>query len=124
MANEQNLMTPEEVNARLTPEQRRANAIKAGKASGAARREHKTIAETLRKLLDEPDEQGVTRMEKLIAKTAHNLYKKGDIKDVKVLAEIMGELKTNVALDGHSLVISVKNEAEAQDVNDIINREQ
>lgn len=124
MANEQNLMPIGELNASLTREQRQANASKAGKASAAARREHKTIAETLRRLLDEPDEQGVTRMEKLIAKTAHNLYKKGDIKDVKVLAEIMGELKTNVALDGNALVINVKSEAEKQDVADIINREQ
>lgn len=37
MAKEDNLITPQELNARLTPEQRKANATKAGKASGKAR---------------------------------------------------------------------------------------
>ena len=37
MANTENLMTPQELNARLTPEERSANASKAGIASGEAR---------------------------------------------------------------------------------------
>ena len=38
MANEQNLMPVEELNARRTPEERREHARKAGKASGVARK--------------------------------------------------------------------------------------
>ena len=41
MANEQNLISPQELNARLTPEQRRENASKAGIASGKARKERR-----------------------------------------------------------------------------------
>lgn len=47
MANEQNLISPEELNARLTPEQRRENARKAGIASVEARRAKKTLREIM-----------------------------------------------------------------------------
>ena len=41
------LMTPEELNARLTPEERKANASKAGKASVKKKRENKLIRERI-----------------------------------------------------------------------------
>ena len=44
-----NLITPQELNARLTPEERRENASKAGKASGEARR----LRAMMRKWADE-----------------------------------------------------------------------
>ena len=43
MANEQNLIK----NEKLTPSQRRKNASKAGKASGASRRKRKALKEEL-----------------------------------------------------------------------------
>lgn len=55
MANTDNLMSPEELNARLTPEQRKANASKAGKASGEARREKKLIRERILERMTEND---------------------------------------------------------------------
>ena len=54
MANEKNLMDVNELNARLTPEQRKANASKAGKASGQKRRERKQMKEQLEMLLNLP----------------------------------------------------------------------
>lgn len=58
MANEQNLITPQELNARLTPEQRRENTSKAGIASGKARREkrdrHKRIQELFSLAVQDP----------------------------------------------------------------------
>jgi hypothetical protein len=58
MANEQNLIRPEELNARLTPEQRRENTSKAGIASGKARRakrdRHKRIQELFALAVKDP----------------------------------------------------------------------
>ena len=53
MANEQNLIKPSD----LTPNERRENASKAGKASGAARRARKTLKEELLALLSDGDIQ-------------------------------------------------------------------
>lgn len=49
------LMTPEELNARLTPEERRANASKAGKASVKKKRENKLIRERILERMGETD---------------------------------------------------------------------
>lgn len=54
MANEQNLVRNED----RTPEERRANARKAGIASGKARRERKNMQELARIVLDMPYECG------------------------------------------------------------------
>ena len=51
MANEQNLMSPQELNARLTPEERRQNTSKAGKASREKQKRKKTIL----KIMDDLD---------------------------------------------------------------------
>ena len=54
MANEQNLMTAEELNSRVTPEERARNARKAGEASGEARRAKKTAKECAELILALP----------------------------------------------------------------------
>lgn len=54
MANPQNLVP----NDQRTPSQRRANASKAGKASGKARRERKAMQELARAILDMPLKAG------------------------------------------------------------------
>lgn len=54
MANEQNLMPIEQVNARKTREERRENARKAGIASGEARRQRKAMKEQAELLLSLP----------------------------------------------------------------------
>ena len=52
MANEQNLMPIELVNARRTREERRESASKAGKASGEAKRQRKAMQETMKMILN------------------------------------------------------------------------
>lgn len=54
MANEQNLIPIEQVNARKTREERRESASKAGKASGEARRQRKAMKEQAELLLSLP----------------------------------------------------------------------
>lgn len=54
MANEQNLMPIELVNARKTREERRESASKAGKASGEAKRRRKVMKEQMEMLLSLP----------------------------------------------------------------------
>lgn len=57
MANEQNLMPIELVNARKTREERKESASKAGKASGEARRQRKAMKEQMELLLTLPFKQ-------------------------------------------------------------------
>ena len=73
MANPQNLISAEELNARLTPEQRRENARKASAASVKKRREQKTLREILRIYGSMPDsnDKGLTNDEAVIV----NQYK-------------------------------------------------
>ena len=55
MANKlDNLLTPQEVNARLTPEERRRNAIKAGKASAKARKEKSDLFRAMDLIMEMP----------------------------------------------------------------------
>lgn len=54
MANEQNLMPIELVNARKTREERRKSASNAGKASGKAKRKRKAMKEQMEMLLSLP----------------------------------------------------------------------
>lgn len=54
MANEQNLMPIELVNARKTREERKESASKAGKASGEAKRKRKAMKEQMEMLLSLP----------------------------------------------------------------------
>ena len=49
-----NLMTPQEVNARKTPEERRESASKAGKASAEAKKRRKTAREIYEAMLSRP----------------------------------------------------------------------
>ena len=81
MANEQNLIKNED----LTPEQRRANASKAGKASAAKRRERKTLREELLLLLatgNNQNKMSVAMIEKAM---------KGDTKAFEVIRDTIGE---------------------------------
>lgn len=52
MANVQNLISPQELNARLTPEQRHENATKAGIESGKKRAQKKQRGDILREIVN------------------------------------------------------------------------
>ena len=90
MANEQNLLKPGD----LTPSQRRANASKAGKASGEARRKKKLLRECLEILLEKEmtDKKGetMTGAEALSAKLFSEAMK-GNVKAFEVLRDTAGQ---------------------------------
>lgn len=81
-----------------TTEEQRAIASKGGKASVRSRRKRKLIADALRKVLDEPMAHGTkqTKLEGIAIKTIKKLFDDPDIRDVKVLAEVLGELKQTI----------------------------
>lgn len=108
MANEQNLRPQ---NTR-TPEERRRVATMGGKASGKKRREKKTLADALRKVLNEPVEKGsrTTKMDAIAIKSIKSLYDNPSMKGLKVLAEILGELKQTINAEGLTLNIQSSDE--------------
>lgn len=89
-------------------------ARKAGRASGKKRRERKTIADALRKILDEPMAKGSrqTRLDGISIKVIKKMFDDPDIRDVKVLAEILGEVKQTLTAEGDGLTIVVKSQEE------------
>ena len=92
-------------NSARTPNERRENAIKAGKASGEARRQKKTVADFLRQWADGAvDEKNKRALEALgLGEDATNktllvlpLIKKangGDIKALQMIIDLLGEDK-------------------------------
>lgn len=129
MANEQNLMRPEELNARLTPEQRRENTSKAGIASGKARREkrdrHKRIQELFALAVKDPklkvnlEKMGIDVTDADLetaadARVMVELLRKGDYKAWQAMKqEAYGPLatKSEVEVSGevNGININVKN---------------
>lgn len=87
----------------LTDKSARAQAIRSagGKARAKKVRERKTIAEALRKVLDEqlPNSED-TRLDFIVLRALTNLSRDASVKDLKVLAEILGELKVTAENSG------------------------
>lgn len=108
MANAGNLKP----NTERTPKERVELARKAGKASGRKRRERKTIADALRKVLDEPIAKGSrqTRLDGISIKVIKKMFENPDIRDMKCLAEILGELKQTINAEGMTLNINASEE--------------
>lgn len=98
--NESNLVP----NSARTPKERRENARKAGKASGKARKERSTLRAAFRTLLeaksasaDDPRKQ-LTGAEQ-IALAVSRQAQQGNIKACKLIAEITGEYKQEIAIE-------------------------
>ena len=79
-------MTPQELNARLTPEERKANASKAGKVSGEKRRENKLIKDRILERMGETDWD--TMIDNLIARASE------DTRSFEVLRDTIGQKPT------------------------------
>ena len=77
-------------NAELTPEERVKSARKAGKASGEARRNRKTMKEALLAILDTPGEDGMTLRESIVAAIVKRA-KTGDITAFTTIRDTIGE---------------------------------
>lgn len=106
MANEQNLRTP-------TSEEAREIGRKGGIASGKARKEKATLREVLMAELDEKDERtGLTRRQLLIKKAMANHAKgKLSFKDLKDLADLLGESIQNVSVQTDAPIVAMTPEA-------------
>lgn len=112
MANESNLLRPED----LTPEQRRENARKAGIASAKAKKERKAIKEQLEMLLELPlkDKNAKTKIKKLginvddlnnqmaMVISIYQKALKGDVNAFKEIRDTIGEKpQENINLSGN-----------------------
>ena len=107
MANEQNLMPIAELNARTTPEEKRANARKAGLASAKAKKQRRTFKESLEIILSmqateeqkKASEQFLTEEMDLTNGDLVNLAmigkaKEGDVKAAQFVRDTVGEMPT------------------------------
>lgn len=94
---------------------------KGGKARAKKMKERKSIAEALRKVLDEPITKGSrqTRLDGISIKVVKKMFDDPDIRDMKVLAEILGEIKQTLTADGEGLTIVVKSQEEKNKLNNI-----
>lgn len=88
-----------------------------GIASGKARRERKTIAEIINKVLDEElPGTGLTKREAIITKTLERAFKLGKVEDLERIAKLTGEYQQNINVQSDGVVCVVKNEAEAEKI--------
>lgn len=102
MANTENLMTPQDLNARLTPEERKANASKAGKVSGQVRRENKLIKDRILERMGESDWD--TMIDNLIARASE------DTRSFEVLRDTIGQKpRDELSVDGSGIEIRIHN---------------
>lgn len=123
MANNQNLLKPED----LTPEQRRENARKAGIASAKAKKERKNLKSTLELLLSMPMKSGEVSdldyltsiaeakgknltAQDLIALTQVRRATKGDIKSIEFIQNLLDD----GSAEELNIVITRKEEKESQ----------
>lgn len=113
MANNENLLKGEATQFQ-SGENAARNGRAGGIASGVAKRERKMLADSLRAVLDDKLENGTTRQDAIVAKVVKRLFDEGDIRDLKVLAEVLGEMeqKVNITGDGRTIIVETKEQAE------------
>lgn len=94
-----------------------ARSVEAGRIGGvnsqAVQRERRTIAEVLRKVLDEEMSSGATRLDVVISKTVQALYDAPSVQQLKIVAELLGELEHKVKVDGPGAVLLPREEIDA-----------
>ena len=106
--------------ANRTTEEQREIARQGGIASGKARRERKTLADTLRVVLEEKaNESGLTRREAIVAKVVKRLYNDGDIRDLKILADVLGESVQTINLKGVAPIVA-KDAQDAAEITELL----
>ena len=74
------------------------NASEMGQRSAEAKRRNKLLKEELRDILNEETAKGsgVTKMQSLIHNVLKNTLSKGKALDLKIIAEVLGEMEINV----------------------------
>lgn len=93
---------------------------KGGKQAAINARMRKTLAETLRAELAKDAGSGLTKQEYIVAKCLQTLAT-GNVtpKDLKTMAEVLGELKVNLDVSGDSLIKVVRNDEQAEKLANI-----
>ena len=79
-------------------------------------RARKTIAEALRKVLDEPaskEAPDVSRLDAIVGSVVSDLYKHPNAQGLRIIADILGELEHKVKVDGPGVAILTQDEADA-----------
>lgn len=98
-----NLLSPEELNSRRTPEQHSKDSQKAGKASGQARRDKRTLKEIVLDILSsEAPEEDIkkyglpegTSNSVVMTVAAARKAKEGDLKAYEVMRDTAGQMPT------------------------------
>lgn len=112
MANEKNLITPEALNARKTPEERSEAARRAGIASGEAKRAKKNMKKLAKQLMESHvtsktlsqslsslgiEESDKTYGAAVVAKLMQKALIDGDNSSVRLLAELTGQIGVGAA---------------------------
>lgn len=106
MANENNLMPIEEINSRLTPEERVEKARKAGLASAEARKKKKTMRETAKMLMEmEVSENNKENLRKMgfkeedqtyqtavVARLVQKAVVEADTSAIRLIGELTGDI--------------------------------
>lgn len=109
MANTANLMSPEEINSRLTPEERSEKARKAGLKSAEVRRKKKTMREMAKGIMEMTvseqmgnvrdtlariglEENDMTYQAAVVVRLIQKAMVEGDTSAIRVLGELAGEL--------------------------------
>lgn len=114
--NDENIK-PYEFTSEQSREEAAKNGQKGGIASVKARRERKTIAEIINKVLDEElPGTGLTKREAIITKTLERAFKQGKVEDLERIAKLTGEYQQNINVQSDGVVCVVKNEAEAEKI--------
>lgn len=91
-----------------------------GIKSGETRRYNKSIADALRAILAEKIDGDVDKLDAITAKVVKKMFDNPDIRDLKVLAEILGELKQTFDAGGLTLNINASDEG-VQNISKLIN---
>ena len=97
-----------------------------GIKSGETRRYNKSIADALRAILAEKIDGDVDKLDAITAKVVKKMFDNPDIRDLKVLAEILGELAcfyvTVPLCDAGGLTLNINASDEgAQNISKLIN---
>lgn len=109
VANEGNLISAKEVNARLTPEERSESARRAGLASGEARRRKRNMREMAKNIMEMPvskqmgnvrdtldrmgiEENDMTYQTAVVVRLIQRAMVNGDTSAIRILGELTGEL--------------------------------
>lgn len=91
MANEQNLLPPNEVNTRRTPEKRKSDARKAGIASGVARKEKAKMKDILEKMLQEKPSDSELTYEQMVTLGLIKGAVLGNSKNYETICSMLGQ---------------------------------